>query len=514
MEYVDKHVESPPRILFAEDDPLLSEDLSLHLTESGYHVAAVATSGEEAVRKALETRPDLVIMDIKLAGEMDGIEAAGLIREKMDTAILYLTSYTESADFAIRAKRTEPQGYLKKTISPLDLERAVDIALYKHQMERRLRASEEKYRALVETAPNGIVEIDLDGRVTAFNSAFSQMSGCDPAELTGSFIGSLAENDVRLEVLVRHLESFPGSLPEPTPRIGRYVTMAGRTIDVEAHWNYKWDDLGNVVGLIAVVTDITERKRAEDQLKQAHDELERRVEERTVELSEANERLRNEVAERKKAEERIKSSLKEKEVLLREIHHRVKNNLAVIVSLLGLQSEYAPDEVTRKMLEDSQARIRSMSLAHELLYQSENLAHIGIRQYVDNLAAYLSGASIGIGTRINVIKEIEDVSFGLDTAIPVGFIVTELISNCIKHAFPDREEGTIKIHLKTIGEGEFEFLFQDDGIGIPAHVDPRNSKSLGLELVDAFVEQLKGQIEIRHERGTEVRITFEEKETP
>jgi len=215
------------------------------------------------------------------------------------------------------------------------------------------------------------------------------------------------------------------------------------------------------------------------------------------------------ITERKRAEEQIQASLKEKEVLLREIHHRVKNNLAVICGLLSLQSCSIRDETHRGMFEALEARVRSMALAHEKLYQSESLANLKIREYVDGLVDHLIG-STRLGNPIQLKKEIDELSFGLDTAIPVGFILTELVSNCLKHAFTDRREGEIGIGLRAMGDQEFELVVSDDGVGMPEAIDVENPKTLGLDLVKAFVGKLRGTLEILRDHGTQVRIKFKE----
>jgi len=149
-----------------------------------------------------------------------------------------------------------------------------------------------------------------------------------------------------------------------------------------------------------------------------------------------------------------------------------------------------------------------MALAHELLYRSERLADIRSDEYIGNLLDYLIASISNVGKVVEIKKELEDLSFSLDTTIPVGFLITELVSNSLKHAFPDRNEGEIRVSLRSVGEQEFELTVKDDGVGIPEDVDLEDPKSLGLELVNTFVEQLKGQIEIVRHAGTEVRIRF------
>ncbi len=234
------------------------------------------------------------------------------------------------------------------------------------------------------------------------------------------------------------------------------------------------------------------------------------VQKHKTELLNINEELQQEIVHRKQAEQRLKASLEEKEVLLREIHHRVKNNLAIIDAVLTLQADYASDEAINKLFGEARGRIHSMALAHELLYQSENLSEINVSGYVDNLVDDLIANAAGSGVLV-AVKEIEDVSLGLDTAVPLGFFLTELVSNCVKHAFPHRVEGEIRVSLRSVGEKQFELIVSDNGVGMPEDVDFKNPHSLGLELVDTFVRQLRGEVEIRRKEGTEVRIRFKER---
>ncbi|MDQ7784725.1 MAG: MASE3 domain-containing protein [Desulfomonilaceae bacterium] len=214
------------------------------------------------------------------------------------------------------------------------------------------------------------------------------------------------------------------------------------------------------------------------------------------------------ITERKNAEKRIKASLGEKEVLLREIHHRVKNNLALVSTLLGLQSDHAADETHRTMFEDCGNRVRSMAQAHELLYRSDNLECLDVREYVENLLDHLILSIGSIGAPIQIKKEIEGVSFGLDTAIPVGFLLTELLSNCLKHAFPTGGAGEITISLRAVDRDEFELRVADNGIGMPEDIDLENPSTMGMDLIDTFVHKLRGSMRILHHKGTEVRIRF------
>ncbi len=256
--------------------------------------------------------------------------------------------------------------------------------------------------------------------------------------------------------------------------------------------------------------ELAERRRAEGELRRAHDELEMRVQERTAELARANEVLQAEIAERKRAEEQIKASLREKEVLLKEIHHRVKNNLQIISSLLYLQSKNIKDKETLEMFQDGQNRVRSMALVHERLYGSQDLARIDLAEYVRNLTSYLF-RSYGVNTNVIALNiSADDVFLGIDTAIPCGLIINELVSNCLKHAFPDGREGEIRIEFHSDGDNKFTLLASDNGVGFPKDLDFPDMESLGLQLVNMLVNQLEGTIEVDTSGGTAFKIRFTE----
>lgn len=213
-----------------------------------------------------------------------------------------------------------------------------------------------------------------------------------------------------------------------------------------------------------------------------------------------------------KATARTKASLKEKEVLLREIHHRVKNNMQVISSLLRLQSSNVKDEQQIEMLKESQNRIKAMALIHEKLYRSKDLANIDFNDYIKNLVNDLF-ISYKVNTGKIVLKmNIDTVSFGIDTAIPCGLIVNELVSNSLKYAFPEGEEGEIKVSLHRITDLKskmFELTVSDNGVGIPEDLDIRKTESLGLRLITNLAErQLQGKVKLNRNKGTEFRIKF------
>ena len=200
--------------------------------------------------------------------------------------------------------------------------------------------------------------------------------------------------------------------------------------------------------------EIVERKRVEAALQKSHDELDRKVAERTSELTKSNMLLNQENTERKRAEEQLKASLREKEVLLKEIHHRVKNNMQIISSLLELQVDALQDEQVREPFKESQRRIRSMALIHEQLYRSHNLARIDFVEYVESLTNHLLRSYGKDARKVTLERDITPVFLSIDTAIPCGLIINELVSNALKHAFPDGRTGKIRVELAGLVKSE------------------------------------------------------------
>ncbi|MBF0554151.1 MAG: response regulator [Nitrospirae bacterium] len=212
-----------------------------------------------------------------------------------------------------------------------------------------------------------------------------------------------------------------------------------------------------------------------------------------------------------KLNEALMASLTEKEVLLREIHHRVKNNMQVISSLLRLQARYVKDNKLSAMFKDSEHRIRSMALIHEKLYNSKDLSRIDFGDYVNNLCSGLF-SSYGVNKKdIKFNIDTADVSMGIDTAIPCGLVINELISNSLKYAFKKGQKGEISVRLREMDGNAYELTVGDTGIGLNSDIDFRTTESLGLQLVSSIAEsQLHGKIILDRTKGTVFRITFDE----
>lgn len=328
---------------------------------------------------------------------------------------------------------------------------------------------EERFRRVVEYAPNGMVMIDRDGRIVLVNAQTEQLFGYPRDALIGQPMEMLVPERLRGE----HVHDRDGFFASPQARpmgVGRdlYARRAdGSEFAVEIGLNPIDTEEGIMV--LASIVDVTERLRQRENLENA---------------------------------------LREKTVLLNEVHHRVKNNLQVISSLLNLQATQAGDARLSAMLTESQGRVRAMALTHQLLYERKDYTRIDFGEYIERLAQLLLGSyreSANIVLRRVMPAAPQFLDF--ERAIPCGLAVNELVTNAFKHAFPDRRGGEVRIELHAEG-GEFELVVADDGVGLPEGFDLANVNSLGLQLVPLFAEQLGGHFTVEHGQGARFSLRF------
>jgi two-component sensor histidine kinase len=228
------------------------------------------------------------------------------------------------------------------------------------------------------------------------------------------------------------------------------------------------DDNGNTVGSVHVARDITQRKIMEDELQKA---------------------------------------LEDKDVLIKEVHHRVKNNLMIISSILSLQSRYIKDKEVQNIFKECQNRTRSLAIIHEKLYRSEDLNKIMINEYIESLVSSLYHSYTINSNRIKVRVDVENLEFDADTSIPLGLIINELFTNAMKHAFPGEKTGQIDVELHSDDDG-FKLEVSDNGVGFHEGLDYKNVDSLGLRLVNSLTEQIDGKLELKKSEGTKFIVTF------
>lgn len=334
-----------------------------------------------------------------------------------------------------------------------------------------MKESLEKEKAyldqLLESSQEGVVTTDNFGNVLRVNSEFTKMFGYSREEAVGRSIDDL--------LAPQGLYKEASSITKLTGEGKKYALETrrcckdGKEIDVSllAH---PIKVGGKQVGSYAIYRDISTRK---------------------------------------KAEQKIKDSLREKEVLLKEIHHRVKNNMQIISSLINLQSSRIDDKKTAKVLQSSQNRIKSMAIIHEKLYQSQDFTNVDLSEYVQSLIHNLM-MTYGVDKKkIRFHTDIKDIYLDINRAIPCGLIINELLTNSIKHAFLDGKSGEIKVAIRNCGNQKKELSISDNGVGIPEDMDINHSSSLGITLVKILAEQqLQGSLHLEKTKGTSFKIIF------
>jgi PAS domain S-box-containing protein len=344
---------------------------------------------------------------------------------------------------------------------PMVLSAIVDISA-----RRRL---EERFRLVVEAAPSAMVMINAKGRIEMVNAQAEQVFGYARHEMLGRPVEMLVPERFRGHHpgLRSSFFAAPQARPMGAGRDLYGLAKDGSEFPVEIGLNPIETEEGPMV--LSAIVDISDRKQKE---------------------------------------ERIQLALKEKDVLLGEVHHRVKNNLQIVYSLLDLQSSRITDQNALDMLRDSQNRIRSMGLIHQTLYQSKDFAKVDFRHFLDSLVPMLVGSYGANPDRIGLSIEAEQVLLPINAAIPFGLIVNELISNALKHAFPGGRTGQIRVRSSSEPGGRTVLSVADDGIGIPDGIDLAKTSTLGLQLVSLLADQLGGKIVMRRSDPTEFVLSF------
>jgi PAS domain S-box-containing protein len=406
-----------------------------------------------------------VFAELEKQGEVESIGAASIdwlgVPLKVKEAavgVLVVQSYTEGQRF------TEADKSILMFISE-----QVAMAITRRQAEDALQESEEMFRSMVENAQSGIAIIDDKHRFVYVNDELVRILGFARNEIVGSDFRDYLAEESREMVSDIYLRRQSGE-------------------DVSSRYEFTIVRQDRKKRRMEISSSIISSSRY-----------------RTATLSQIRD-----VTEQRQAEEQIKASLQEKEVLLREIHHRVKNNLQIISSLLNLQSQHVEDLKALEMFKESRLRVRSMAMVHEKLYRSKDLSRVDFREYVHSLSYHLFQMYGVASDTVALTIDIEDVLLDINTAIPCGLLVSELISNALKHAFPQGRKGEVTVSMKPIENGDIALEVSDNGVGLEDDLDLKNTESFGLQLVDMLTEQLQGTISIDRNGGTTFALRFKE----
>lgn len=444
-----KLADAAGRMLFIEGKPIFQNDCSslLERPEGGWKVISTA-------------RIPLVSKD-KIVGTITLINAREHIFEESEKDLL------------------------------LSIGRQIGMAVTKMRSENALRESENRYRTITEQSLVGI-QIIKDGRLVFVNDGWARITGYSPAEIMkwgyDEYLKIVHPDDRSL--FVGQARKAQAGIREDVMAIYdcRFLSSIG-----EVKWvsiNSKAVDFADGRAIVGMIVDITERKLSAAALVSANKQL-----------TATNEHLF-------RREQELTRANHDKEILLKEIHHRVKNNLQIINSLINLQIHNISDHKAVDLLKECQSRIKTIAMVHEKMYQFGNLARVDIGTYLENLFLHLGRMYLDDPARVTLSVSTHDVCLPIDQAIPVALLANELMSNSFKYAFPQHNTGKITINLAKDGNSRYVLQIGDNGVGLPPGTDYRKTASLGMQLVTTFATQLRGTIELDKGPGTSFTIIF------
>ena len=440
-------------------DMIVATNIDFNINE--FNSAAEATFGYK--REEVMGQP----LSMLFSDEQETTKVVGRITEDGSLANEIINRKKDGTFFISFLSASLIKNESGETMGAMGVSR--DITSLK-KAEEELRLSEERHRAIYDQAYIGISRIAKMGRFLLVNERLCDMLGYDADELYKKTFYELGVQEEVEESLVDWDQLLSGKIKNFS-REQTYVRKDGELLSANVTVSLVRDSNDSPNYFVAVFEDITERKEHERQLEE---------------------------------------SIKEKEVLLKEVHHRVKNNMQVISSILNLQSSYIDDETALSILRESQDRIKSMSFVHESLYQSNTLSEVNFSEYIRNIAGNLFHSYGRPEGGISMQYELEEVFLNLDTSIPCGLIINEVVSNCLKYAFAGKEKGVIRIEFSKLSDGKLKLIIGDDGIGLPSNFDIENAETLGLQLVTTLVTQVSGELDIKTNKGTQFSIVFKE----
>ncbi|NYB50991.1 MAG: PAS domain S-box protein [Methanobacteriaceae archaeon] len=466
------------RVLILEDVPLDAELIETQLKREGLKFKSKMVEKEEEYRRALvDFKPSIILADHSLP-QFDGITAMNLAHEIAPNTPFIFVSGKIGEDFAVEMLKEGATDYVLKnnlTKLPHAVKRALKEAkekIEKLNAEQALKEREERYRTLFEYFPNYVVLLGLDGKIMDLNHAaakFSPLSRDDTIGMHFTDLQSITGEDSSYyqELFKKFLDG-----EEVGPFESRLVSREGETRLMEIHPAPLLKN-GELFAVQIIAQDITERKKAETE---------------------------------------INASLKEKEMLLGEINSRVSNYMTMISSLLELQSVYMKDEENREVLKDNKNRVKSMLLIHDGFSQSEDFALIDFSKYIQKLIELITNSYNVDTDRIQMKTRTDGLMLDIDAAIPCGLIVNELLTNAVKHAFPGNQKGEVVVEFGLDNQENNVLIVNDNGVGLPDKINFKDSGTMGFQLVNKLVNQLKGSIILSRDKGTTFQIIWSESE--
>lgn len=450
-------------ILIVDDEP--SNLATLKQILGDRYTLVFARSGAECLAAVKKHQPALILLDIQMP-DMDGYTVCRTLKAdeaSENTPVIFVSSLGDVGD---ESAGFESGGvdYIIKPVSPA----LVHARVRTHLSLVRASASEKHFHLLVNVAPVMMWMTDDGDRFQLYNEGWLRFTG---RTLEQELSKQWDNDDVHPEDRSRQKNIYQQNMQQRQLFELQYRLKNGDGI-------YRWIKVvavprfspqGRFSGFIGCGIDISEQKKQEEQ---------------------------------------ILAALKEKETLLSEVHHRVKNNLQIIDSLLGLKSSQVHDPTTLTILRDSQNRVRSMALIHQMLYQTKDFARVDFTEVCNTLARNLMSSYGAEPVRVRVIQNTGSILLPMSTAIPLGLLVNELVSNVLKHAYPEGQSGEACVELKALLNGDLELSVSDEGVGLPEGGDANDSSTLGLQLVRVLSEQISGELQIRRKHPTRFTLTI------
>lgn len=477
-------------ILVVEDESVIAMDLKVRLMKLGYNVAGLVFSGEEAVARVIDLQPDLILMDIMLRGGIDGVEAARRIRTMVNIPVIFVTAYSDKHTLQ-RAKLIDPCGYLTKPFEDANLYTAIELALYKHNTEKRLKEKEQWLAATLKSIGDGVITTDMCGRVTFMNPVAETLTGWSCEAALGEQLDQVFRiNDEEEQAAAGFHPAQENSESSPSGP-GLLVSRAGDYIPVEKTETAIVDERGRITGNVVTFRNINDRKQAERALRESEVRYRQLALENAVLLEQA----------RHDAETKTR--------LLQEINHRVKNNLSIILGLIYAEQCQRPagENVDYQALMEGLAnRIRSLSTVHDMLSRSEWMP---LR--LDELSQeviFLILQTLPIGKNMLVEVTPSPVRIAPKQAASLALVINEMMTNVVKHALPVNDTIRVKVSIHLMND-EVVVEFHDTGPGYPQRVLTLNQGNSGLYLINNIVRyDLNGQVVFRNEQGAVTTIRF------
>ncbi len=463
---------------FAEGDSSVEEEIE--------HASDKIESALEEVSRQIDATRDATMRSIELAGQIDDEALESEEQEEINR-------WHQSISEAFIAYRQSLLGLITITESG-DLRRAAEVL--ESEVEAGFR---QNLLPLVTTFQKDSRE-ELEKETHAILRSIQNVQ--QAMGWGGGLLGIFA---IFLSVvLARRISS-------PLERLSDAATQIRAGHAVTPFQSDSHDEVGHLTTVFfeMVATEQAQRReieKAQNELEDQNQHLENIVVERTAVLAATNSKLSREIEEHRATEKKLAQSLVEKETMLKEIHHRVKNNMQIISSLLQMQKEQIQDPQVRALMLESESRIRSMALVHEKLYQTESLAHIDLGDYIDSLSRYLLQTYSKV--QVDLQLHIEPLMISLDKAIPLGLILNELITNTLKHGFLSGQSGQIHITLKQAGAGACCLRVADNGKGLPAGFDWTRTNTLGMQLLAGLAQQIDARVTVVTDCGTVIELTF------